>query len=414
MLAGCAGGSGSAPSEAATGDLRSGSSARTPRKRPATTSRRRSRTRTPAGPSPIEEQTWAGLVDKLTTPPVARTTAPTSSRSATRRRPASPPPVLFLDISDIQDALGGDDLLPGLRGGRHLRRRVLRAAATTPVPASCSTPRRSSATRCRRRSTSTSPQGIAAARPTRSRASTSPGKDWYNALPYIWENGGEIAVQDGDEWDAQFSSDDSVAGLEQVQDVILNASVAPKDGDERLGNIDFCAGEVGFLSSSAGPPATSPVTGRGATRPPAKRSRGLPRHRLGPAAFALPGMKAGETAQVFAGGSNIAIATKATPRQGEDRARDHALARGTRRSRRAGPDPRDRSRRREFLPDTPIAKAQAEAPRTRSSPRRSPNWAEVEAAQIILDALRARSHRAAMSRRSPTEVDTQIEAILNE
>ena len=43
-----------------------------------------------------------------------------------------------------------------------------------------------------------------------------PGQDWYNALPFIWENGGEIAVLDGDQWDAQLSSPESLAGLEQV------------------------------------------------------------------------------------------------------------------------------------------------------------------------------------------------------
>lgn len=38
-----------------------------------------------------------------------------------------------------------------------------------------------------------------------------PGKDWYNALPFIWENGGQIAVQNDDgSWDAQFSSAESL------------------------------------------------------------------------------------------------------------------------------------------------------------------------------------------------------------
>jgi N,N'-diacetylchitobiose transport system substrate-binding protein len=40
-----------------------------------------------------------------------------------------------------------------------------------------------------------------------------PGRDWYNMLPYIWSYGGEIAVLDGDTWDAQFSSPESQEGL---------------------------------------------------------------------------------------------------------------------------------------------------------------------------------------------------------
>ena len=40
-----------------------------------------------------------------------------------------------------------------------------------------------------------------------------PGQDWYNALPFIWENGGEVAVQGDDgTWDAQFSSPESLEG----------------------------------------------------------------------------------------------------------------------------------------------------------------------------------------------------------
>ena len=65
----------------------------------------------------------------------------------------------------------------------------------------------------------------------------------------MWAHGGEIAVQDGDDWDAQFSSDESVAGLEQLQEVYLNATNAPADGDEADPQVPFCAGEVGYLSA---------------------------------------------------------------------------------------------------------------------------------------------------------------------
>ena len=37
-------------------------------------------------------------------------------------------------------------------------------------------------------------QALAAANPGKS-GIWWPGQDWYNALPYIWENGGEIAVR---------------------------------------------------------------------------------------------------------------------------------------------------------------------------------------------------------------------------
>ena len=34
-----------------------------------------------------------------------------------------------------------------------------------------------------------------------------PGKNWFAALPFIWVNGGDIAVQDGDSWKGMLSSD---------------------------------------------------------------------------------------------------------------------------------------------------------------------------------------------------------------
>ena len=42
-------------------------------------------------------------------------------------------------------------------------------------------------------------------------------------------------------------SPESVAGLETVQDIMLNANEAPADTDDRNDYLDFCNGEVGML-----------------------------------------------------------------------------------------------------------------------------------------------------------------------
>jgi hypothetical protein len=76
-----------------------------------------------------------------------------------------------------------------------------------------------------------------------------PGKDWYNALPFIWENGGEIAVQKDGKWDAQMSSDASVKGIEQVQQLMTTASLAPKDGDETEAWVPFRTEKAATLSA---------------------------------------------------------------------------------------------------------------------------------------------------------------------
>jgi N,N'-diacetylchitobiose transport system substrate-binding protein len=136
-----------------------------------------------------------------------------------------------------------------------------------------------------------------------------PGQDWYNALPFVWENGGFIAEQnDAGEWEAGFSSEGGLAGLEQVQDLMNNASKAPKDGQETDLQVPFCEGNVAYLSAptwiqwSIKAPET-PTEPDGV--PGCETTYGSDL-----AAFPLPGSTAGEPAAVFAGGSNIAVAQK--------------------------------------------------------------------------------------------------------
>jgi N,N'-diacetylchitobiose transport system substrate-binding protein len=133
-----------------------------------------------------------------------------------------------------------------------------------------------------------------------------PGQDWYNALPYIWENGGDIAALDGDEWVPALSSDDSIAGLEMVQEVMTTASVAPKDGNEAEAQVPFCAGQIGHLSA--------PSWFKWSILAPADaEAPGCPEREASLGVFALPGLDGG-AAQVFAGGSNIAVsANSANP-----------------------------------------------------------------------------------------------------
>jgi N,N'-diacetylchitobiose transport system substrate-binding protein len=319
---------------------------------------------------------------------------------------------LFLDISDIQEDLGGDDLLGGLvdagtyegalyaapyyAGGRIVFYTPQIVGDTLPT---------------------TLDEYVAKGKELKTDTVSgiyAPGRDWYNALPYIWANGGEIAVQDGDEWDAQFSSDESIKGLTQLQDVYQNASVAPVDGNERLGNIAFCAGEVGFLSSPAW--AAGNLTGAwpwGDEAAGEEVSAGCPdTFAKDLAAFALPGAKAGETAPIFAGGSNIAVATKSAAPEKAKAALAIMLSEGYQKLlAEQGLTPGIKSAA-EFLPDTPIAKAQADALANSKFTPTSPNWAEVEAALVIPDALVKIAEGGDVAAIA-AELDSQIEAILN-
>jgi len=126
-----------------------------------------------------------------------------------------------------------------------------------------------------------------------------PGKYWYAALPFIWDNGGDIAVKEGSGWQGKLSSPGSIAGLQQVKTIMDTASGAPKDTDEAKDFVAFCANQVGMLMG--------PGWKVGQILDP---KDGCPKMKDSIGAFALPGKSAGSTAPAFLGGSNLAVSAK--------------------------------------------------------------------------------------------------------
>lgn len=239
-----------------------------------------------------------------------------------------------------------------------------------------------------------------------------PGKDWYNALPYIWSAGGEIAVQDGDTWDAQLSSPESIEGLEMLQDVYENATNAPVDGNEKAANIAFCAGEVGFLSTPAW--AEGNLNGSWPWEVEGEEtSEGCPdtfAKDLG--AMPLPGASAGEPAPIFAGGSNVAVAFKSDAQGKAKAALKIMLSAGYQELLAAQSLIPGLVEAASALPDTASAQAQAAALVNSKGTPASPQWGEVEAAQLLPDAL-VKIAQGGDVTAIATELDAAIEAILN-
>lgn len=358
----------------------------------------------------IEEKTWADVSDTYTAA-LSSNDSPDVVEVGNTQALGFADAGLFLDISDIQEQLGGSDLLPGLveagtydgslyaapyyAGGRIV---FYSPMMVDEVPATLD---------------DYVAEGVAMTTDTVS-GIYAPGKDWYNALPYIWAYGGEIAVQDGDTWDAQFSSPESLEGLNLLQTVYEDATVAPADGNELMANIAFCNGEAGFISSPAW--AAGNLTGAWpwADDDAGQNSEGCPdTYAADLGAFALPGLEAGETAPIFAGGSNVAVATKSAAPTKAKAALEIMLSEDYQKLlAEQGLTPGIISAA-SALPDTPIAQAQAAALANSKGTPASPNWAEVEAAQIIPDAL-VRIAQGEDVEAVATALDEQIEAILNQ
>ncbi len=319
---------------------------------------------------------------------------------------------LFLDITDIKGDLGGSDLLGGLVDAGTFEGSLYaapyyaggRVIFYTPQIVGDTLPATLEEYVAKAKGLTTSTRsGIYA-----------PGQDWYNALPYVWAFGGEIAVYDGSKWDAQFSSAESQKGLALLQEVYRNASNAPADGDERVGNIAFCEGNVGFLSSPAW--AAGNLTGAwpwGDATAGQEVSEGCPdTFAKDLSAFALPGLTAGTTAPIFAGGSNVAVATKSANPDKAKAALKIILSEGYQKLMAENGLTPGLISAAKFLPDTAIAKAQAAGLANSKFTPTSPRWAEVESSRFLQDAF-VKIASGGDIVQIAAELDAQIEGVLN-
>jgi N,N'-diacetylchitobiose transport system substrate-binding protein len=359
----------------------------------------------------IEEQSWTGLVDKLTTS-LSGSDSPDIVEVGNTQSPAFTSAGFFREITEDEfQSLGGDDLLGGFVEagdweGKHYAlpyyagsRAVFytpQVTGSTPVP-------------------TTLDEYVETAKSLKTDTVSGvywPGQDWYNALPFVWENGGFIAEQNDDgEWEAGFSSEGGLAGLEQVQDLMTNASLAPKDGQETDLQVPFCEGQVAYVSAPtwiAGTIKTSATPEDPKTTPGCLETYGSDL-----AAFPLPGKTAGEPAAVFAGGSNIAVAAKSNNPDLAYKAFEIMMSDEYQTIlAQANMIPAKKSLASEVPQDNPIAQAGVEAAQNARLTPASPKWADVEAQNVLQSAFTKLANGDDVQTVAE-ELDAKIESILN-
>lgn len=344
----------------------------------------------------IEEQTWEGLVDKLTTS-LSSSDSPDIVEFGNTQAPAFTSVGALADLTDMYDALGGDDLLPGFVEAGSYEDAFYAPPLYAGARVVFADPALVAAAPADLDAYIASAKELAAANPGKSGIYFA-GQDWYNALPFIWENGGEIAVADGDAWDAQLSSPESVKGLQQVQDLMLSASAAPKDGDNAEPWTPYCEGSA--IQFSAPNWALGLASECETATPPAA-----------PFVYALPGMT-GDAAQVFAGGSNIGISAKSAHPELAEKALAIILSDEFQTIYGENNLIPAKKSLASTLGDTPEAQAFAAAAGNAKLTPASPNWAEVEAARILEDFF-VKIAQGGDVQSLAEEVDTKIEDILN-
>lgn len=249
----------------------------------------------------FERQQWTGIVEKLTTS-LSSSDSPDVVELGNTQAQAFEAAGALMDLTDKKADLGGDDLLQSLveagtydgkfygvpyyAGARVvLYRKDLFTKSGLAVP-------------------TTIDELLAAAKKLKADNAATPnfsgmylpGKNWFAALPFIWVNGGEIATFADGKWTGGLASDASVAGLKVLQQFITETSGAPVDGDDSKDYIAFCNGEVGMMPAPGWKPGQI-----------VNKDDGCPDMEANIGAFAFPGLKAGEFAPAFLGGSNLAI-----------------------------------------------------------------------------------------------------------
>ncbi|WP_205472857.1 extracellular solute-binding protein [Nocardioides sp. SYSU D00038] len=252
----------------------------------------------------IEQQEWDGLVEKLTTALSSESETPDVVEIGNTQAPTFTSAGAFSDLTDDLDDLGGDDLLPGFVEGATVDgstyavpyyagakyvfyRKDLFDKAGVTVPTTLD---EFVDTAVKLKQANPDPANFS--------GFWFPGQDWRNGAAFVWDAGGELAVEDGGEWAGALSSPESVAGLETAQKLFAEASGAPKDGNEADPQTPFCAGEVGMMSTPSWVMGllTDPKTGC----PELADQVGV---------FALPGSDGGP-APVLLGGSDLAVPAK--------------------------------------------------------------------------------------------------------
>jgi N,N'-diacetylchitobiose transport system substrate-binding protein len=203
-----------------------------------------------------------------------------------------------------------------------------------------------------------------------------PGQYWYAALPFVWDEGGELATQDGDQWKGALDSPQAQTGLTNLKTLVNKYSKAPVNGNENDNDpaVPLGEGKAGVIIDNGW--KVGVVT------------KAHPELKGKVAVFALPSKNAGSTAPVFLGGSNLAVSAGS---KAPDLAYDwlKIMSGNTAQTQLAtvgGVIPNSTSLLTLHAKDPILSVFDTAAKNSRSTPS-TPKWANVESSTILQDML---------------------------
>jgi N,N'-diacetylchitobiose transport system substrate-binding protein len=199
-----------------------------------------------------------------------------------------------------------------------------------------------------------------------------PGKDWYAIMSWVFDNGGNIATQNGNQWQGTLESQQAQSALTWVKDMRSKVGTAPGDGDETKDDATFEAGQAAMVIEPGWH-----VGQIGTDKPALKDQLGV---------FPIPGQSG--SAPVFLGGSNLGIAAK-SPNQ--DLAYDYVkLLSGTKYqtllAQQGGVIPNTTTLLNIHASDPILSVADVAATKSWFVPS-TPNWTSIESSNVLQDML---------------------------
>jgi N,N'-diacetylchitobiose transport system substrate-binding protein len=355
----------------------------------------------------IETIDWGDLVTKLNTSMSDPKNTPDVVEVGNTQSPTFTNVEAFLDISDLYEELGGDDLLqsfvevgkvdgknytlPYYFGSRYMFYRVdVWKEAGVEVPKTLDEFNKAVET-------------ITAKNPRAVKDFSGfflGGADWRNGVSWIFANGGDLAKKEGDKWVSTLSDPNTIKGLKQLQTLQQKASMAPADAKDQspwlyINDSDEAAEEDKSVTNTSLSAATimAPRWAHWSIGDPKLTADGEPERNEGGViirewnpekfgVFVLPGND-GKPAPVFAGGSNIGISAKSqNPEQAKSLLRIIFSEEFQKQLGGAGLGPAN-SKYVDSLGDDEFAKALIDSALNSKLTPAAPGWAAVEGASIL-------------------------------
>jgi len=228
-----------------------------------------------------------------------------------------------------------------------------------------------------------------------------PGKYWYAAMSFVYGAGGSIATQSGGSWTAKLESAQSVQGLKNWQKV-TTYSVGGATKDEADQDAVMAQGHVAAILGNGWElgAVTAPDTGN------PKLAKVL-------STFPMPGTGAGNYTPSFPGGSDLAVPQKAsnkdlgaewikvfTDTKSQTMLAKYAI-------------PNTTSLLHVYEGQSQANQSTGEAAKKTWFVPNTPNWANVESANVLQNALESIATGKSSVEDAAKSADGQIEKILN-